>query len=108
MNENRQALNWAGQPIRPGEGYGGRPENIPESCPTVITEADICAIFENGSLTKAEAAKQLEYNTGASRASCYRALDLKGRFAKRFKEDENGILAWRGSERSHVSRLKGN
>ena len=58
----------------------------------MITEADICAIFENGSLTKAEAAKQLEYNTGASRASCYRAL---GRFGKRLK-DENGMLAWRG------------
>jgi|SRR5947208_2189665 len=108
MNENRQALNWAGQPIRPGEGYGGRPENIPESCPTVITQADLAAIFENGSLTRAEAAKLLEAFTGASRATCYRALDLKGRFAKRFKEDENGILAWRGSERSHVSRLKGN
>ena len=90
MKQNPQ-LNWAGEIIREGEGYGGRPENIPESCPTVITEADICAIFENGSLTKAEAAKQLEYNTGASRASRYRAL---GRFGKRLK-DENGMLAWR-------------
>ena len=110
MNENRQALNWAGQPIRPGEGYGGRPENIliPEERPAVITETDLAAIFENGSLTRAEATKLLEAFTGASRATCYRALDLKGRFAKRFKEDENGILAWRGSERSHVSRLKGN
>jgi hypothetical protein len=24
-------LNWAGEPIREGEGYGGRPENIPET-----------------------------------------------------------------------------
>jgi hypothetical protein len=24
-------LNCAGQPIRPGEGYGGRPEQIPET-----------------------------------------------------------------------------
>ena len=93
MKQNPQ-LNWAGEIIREGEGYGGRPENIPESCPTVITEADICAIFENGSLTKAEAAKQLEYNTGASRASCYRALDLKGRFTKRLK-NENGRISWR-------------
>jgi len=26
-----QELNWAGQPIRDGEGYGGRPENIPKT-----------------------------------------------------------------------------
>jgi hypothetical protein len=31
-------LNYAGQPIRPGEGYGGRPENIPEGCPPVLGE----------------------------------------------------------------------
>jgi hypothetical protein len=24
-------LNWAGEPVREGEGYGGRPENIPET-----------------------------------------------------------------------------
>jgi hypothetical protein len=88
-------LNWAGQPIRPGEGYGGRPENIPEERPIVVTETDLAAIFENGSLPRAAAAKALQASTGASRATCYRALDLKGRFAKRLK-DENGMLAWRG------------
>jgi len=90
-------LNWAGQPIRPGEGYGGTPEHIllPEEHPTVVTETDLAAIFENGSLTRAEAAKLLQAFTGASRATCYRALDLKGRFAKRLR-DENGMLAWRG------------
>jgi len=29
-------LNWAGQPIRPGEGYGGRSEHIPEGSPQVL------------------------------------------------------------------------
>ncbi len=38
MNEKRIELNWAGQPIRPGEGYGGRPENIPEGCSQVLGE----------------------------------------------------------------------
>jgi hypothetical protein len=38
MSEGVQ-LNYAGQPIRPGEGYGGRPENIPEGCPPVLGEA---------------------------------------------------------------------
>jgi hypothetical protein len=37
MSEGVQ-LNYAGQPIRPGEGYGGRPENIPEGCPPVLGE----------------------------------------------------------------------
>jgi hypothetical protein len=31
-------LNYAGQPIRPGEGYCGRPENTPEGCPPVLGE----------------------------------------------------------------------
>jgi len=31
-------LNWAGQPIRPGEGYGGDPKRIPQpsGSPTVL------------------------------------------------------------------------
>jgi hypothetical protein len=97
MTQEAVQLNWAGQPIGDGEGYGGRPENIPipEKRPTVITETDLAALFENGSLPRAEAAKLLQAFTGASRASCYRALDLKGRFSKRLK-DRNGMLAWRG------------
>jgi hypothetical protein len=91
-----QPIDWCGQRIRPGFGYGGREENIllPQERSTVITETDLAAIFENGSLPRAEAAKLLQANTGTSRATAYRALDIKGRFAKRLK-DENGMLAWR-------------
>ena len=99
MNENKKVaqLDWAGQPIRERQGYGGRPENIvePEEHPTLVTESDLAAIFENGALTRAEATKLLQALTGASRATCYRALDPKGRFTKRLR-DENGMLAWRG------------
>jgi len=95
MNEKGIEVNWAGQPIKPGCGYGGRPEHIPKELPTVVTETDLAPIFENGSLPRAAAAKALQASTGASRATCYRALDLEGRFAKRLK-DENGMLAWRG------------
>jgi hypothetical protein len=92
-----------------GEGYGGRPENIPEGCPAVlgqsgsaagidrrevICEADVAAIFDNGPLTKTEAARQLEANTGASRATCYRAFDNKGRFATHLHFDKGKIM-WR-------------
>jgi hypothetical protein len=48
----------------------------------IITEADVRAVLENGALTKAEAAKKLETNTGAHRTSCYRALEPDGRFGK--------------------------
>jgi hypothetical protein len=48
----------------------------------LITETDVAAIFRNGALKKAEAVKQLESNTGAHRASCYRALEPDGRFAR--------------------------
>jgi hypothetical protein len=97
MTQETVQLDWAGQPIRLGGGYGGRPENtpMPEERPTVITETDLTTLFESGSLPRAEAAKVLQAVTGASRATCYRALDPKGRFAKRLK-DENGMLAWRG------------
>jgi hypothetical protein len=98
MRQEAVQLNWAGQPIREGEGYGGRPENIPipiPEHPKVITETDLAAVFENGSLPRSAAAKLLQAFTGASRATCYRALDLKGRFAKRLLKDENGMLAWR-------------
>ena len=99
MNQNKKVaqLDWAGQPIRERQGYGGRPENIvvPEEHPTLVTESDLAAIFENGSLPRAEAAKLLQALTGASRATCYRALDLKGRFAKCLR-GENGMLVWRG------------
>jgi len=93
MNEKGIELDWAGQPIRQGEGYGGRPENIPE-CAVAVTETNLAAIFENGPLTRAEAAKLLQSNTGASRATCYRVLDLKGRFAKSLR-NENDMLTWR-------------
>jgi hypothetical protein len=106
---NRVELNWAGGVIRPGEGYGGRPENTPEGCPPVlgapgdvpkrdrrevINEDDVAAIFDKGPLTKAKAAEKLGVNTGASRASCYRAFDERGRFARHLRL-RNGKLTWR-------------
>ena len=93
MAQEAVQLNWAGQPVEKW-GYGGRPEHILEERPTVVTETDLAAIFENVSLPRAAAAKALQAATGASRATCYRALDLKGCFGKRLK-DENGMLAWR-------------
>ena len=102
-----QKLNWAGQPIREGEGYGGRPENIPETWgrkPALaaakhyeaITEGHVAEVFGNGaySLTCAEAAKRLEELTGAHRTSCYRALRPNGRFAKHLHSDGT-MLCWR-------------
>ena len=94
-------LNWAGQPIRPGDfGYGGRPERIPEEWPPekyqreVITEKHMCAVFEYGPLTKAEAAKKLQSLTGAHRTSCYRALNPNGRFARHLRI-EGTRLSWK-------------
>jgi hypothetical protein len=60
----------------------------------VISESDVAAAFEGGPLTKAEAVKQLQSKTGASSASCYRALELDGRFAKHLRV-EKGRLTWR-------------
>jgi hypothetical protein len=89
--------------------YGGRPEQIREGCPAVlgapgdapkrdrrevIREEDVAAIFKDGPLTKAEALQKLAANTGASRATCYRALDETGRFAGHLR-NENGKLSWR-------------
>jgi hypothetical protein len=108
MNRQPPELNWAGWPIRPGETYGGRPE-IPVGCPPVlggsgdapkkdrrevICEDDLAAIFDNGPLTKAEAAEKLGARTGASRATCYRALDDWGRFASHLHY-EKGKIRWR-------------
>ena len=101
-------LNWAGWPIGPGESYYGRSENIPEGCPAVqgapgdapkrdrrevIREDDVAAIFKDGPLSKVDAVKQL-VSQGVSRATCYRALDETGRFAKHLRL-ENGKLSWR-------------
>jgi hypothetical protein len=97
-------LNWAGQPIRAGEGYGGRPENIPKTWGQkpakpaakhyeVITKSDVGEVFGFGehTLTKAEAAKRLQALTGGHRVSCYRSLR---RFGKHLHSD--GImLSWR-------------
>jgi hypothetical protein len=102
-------LNWAGQPIREGQGYGGRPENIPETWSqklakaaakqqhyAVITEGDLCEVFGGGAykLTRAEAAKLLELLTGAHRTSCYRALKLDSRFAQHLRT-HGTMLSWR-------------
>ena len=105
-------LDWCGQPIKPGQGYGGREENISETWsqnPTtsratekqhkhfeVITERDVCEVFGGGAdkLTRAEAAKLLEELTGAHRTNCYRALRLNGRFARHLHTD-GATLRWR-------------
>ena len=110
MRQVRQ-LNWCGHPYDPEKGesyYGGRPEQIREGCPAVlgvpgdvprkdrrevIHEDDVATIFKDGPLTKAEAVRQLA-SQGASRATCYRALDEKGRFAQHLRL-ENGKLSWR-------------
>ena len=98
-----QQINWAGQPIRPGEGYGGRPENIPGKPPAakqqhfaVITEQDVAEIFghDGRSLRRTEAVKLLEELTGAHRTNCYRALRLNGRFARHLHA-EGRTLSWR-------------
>jgi hypothetical protein len=60
----------------------------------VICEDDVAAVFDKGALTKAEAAEKLGARTGASRATCYRALDERGRFAKHLRY-ENGKVRWR-------------
>jgi hypothetical protein len=101
-------LNYASQPIRPGEGYGGRPEHIPETWSQrlakaaakqqhcAVTEGDMCEVFGNGSytLTLAEAAKLLEQLTVAHRTSCYRALKLDGCFGRHLHTDGT-TLTWR-------------
>ena len=105
-----QQLNWAGQPIRDGEGYGGRPENIPKTLGqkpalaaakkpqhfAVITKEALSKVFGNGTyrLTRAEAARLLELLTGAHRTSCYRALRLEGRFGRHLHSD-GAMLSWR-------------
>jgi hypothetical protein len=96
--------------MQEGESYyGGQPEQIREGCPAVlgapanapkrdrrevIREDDVALVFKGGPLTKTEAAGKLGANTGASRATCYRALDSQGRFANHLRY-ENGKLSWR-------------
>jgi len=101
-------LNCAGQPIRPGEGYGGRPEQIPETRSQklakaaakqqhgAVTEGDMCEVFGNDSytLTLTEAAKLLEQLSGAHRTSCYRALKMDGPFGRHLHTDCT-TLTWR-------------
>jgi hypothetical protein len=103
-------LNWAGLPIREGEGYGGRPENIPKTWGrkpalaaakqhrhyAVITEEDLAEVFGHGTckLSRSEAAKLLQVRTSAHRTTCYRALRLNGRFARHLQSDGT-TLNWR-------------
>jgi hypothetical protein len=105
-----QKLNWAGQPIRDGEGYGGRPENIPKTWSNkaaqsatkqhqhyaAITAEDLAEIFGRGAfkLSRSKAAKLLEARTNAHRTSCYRALRLTGRFGQHLHSD-GAMLSWR-------------
>jgi hypothetical protein len=101
-------LNWAGQPIRPGESYGGKPEHISDSWSEklvkaaanqrhcAVTEEDMAEIFVNGACkrTKAEAVHLLEQRTGAHRTSCYRYLRLDGPFSRHLYADGT-MLGWR-------------
>ena len=88
MNESVQ-LNWTGQPIRRGGYYGGRAEFLPREDRgdkrEKITLNDLWEVWENGPLPRALAAKKLQHITGASRATCYRALEEDGRFAKHLR-----------------------
>ena len=59
-----------------------------------IGETDVRAVFADGPLTKPEAAKLLESNTGAHRTSCYRALEPSGRFGKHLRVDEEDRINW--------------
>ena len=90
-----------GQPIRRGGVYGGRAEFLPREDRRdrreKIIQNDLMEVFENGALTKALAAKELQRNTGASRASCYRALQPRGRFAKHL-HFEADLVYWRRCE----------
>jgi len=103
------ALNWCGHPMQQGESYGGRPDQIREGCPAVlgapanapqrdrrevVCEDDVAAVLKGGPLTKAEAAGKLGAGTGASRATCYRALDETGRFGRHLCCDK-GKISWR-------------
>jgi hypothetical protein len=101
-------LNWAGQPIRHGESYGGKPEHISDSWSeklalvasrqrhNVVTEEDLAEVFGHGAyeLPVFWRRKLLEELTGAHRTSCYRALRLKGRFARHLRA-EGRMLSWR-------------
>jgi hypothetical protein len=95
-------LNWCGQPIREGEGYGGRPENISKirfissKQHYCVTESHLAEVFGNGAhkLTRALAAKRLEELTGIHRTNCYRSLRLDGRFARHLHSD-GAMLSWR-------------
>jgi hypothetical protein len=60
----------------------------------LITELDVRAVLKSGALTLAEAAKQLESNTGAHRTSCYRALNPDGRFGKHL-HIEGERISWK-------------
>jgi len=101
-----QQLDWAGLPIKPGEAYGGRPENIPKTSGNpparpaakqyeVITENDVAEVFGGGSrkLRLAEAAQQLQVLTSTHRTTAYRALRVTGRFAHHLHTDGR-MLSW--------------
>ena len=100
-------LNWCGQPIGPGESYGGKPEHISETWGQkpalaaakhyeVITESDVAEVFGFGEhkLTRAEAAKRLERLTHTHRTAAYRALRPHGRFGGHLCA-EGKLPSWR-------------
>jgi hypothetical protein len=92
MNQSNQFfhVDWAGQKIPCRGGfYGGKAEFLPRedrrNKREKITVNDLSEVLENGPLSRALAAKKLQDITGASRASCYRALQPGGRFDKHLR-----------------------
>jgi len=80
--------------FKPVEGFDWDTFDAPADGRETIREMDVAAVFKNGALTRADAVKQLEDRTDASRASCYRVLKPDGRFSKHLHEDDDGKLTW--------------
>src|SRR5260370_41605073 len=102
-------LNWGGNQSATVKDTAGRAENIPKTWSRKPAQAAAkqqhYAVITEGSpgrslwtrrvqITRAEAAKLLGALTSAHRTSCYRALRLKGRFARHLHSDGT-TLSWR-------------
>jgi hypothetical protein len=102
-------LNWCGQPIREGEGYGGRPENIPKTWGkkpaqpaakqhqhfSVIEEEDLAEVFSHrttGSENTANGSFALLSNTTGYRNTANGVAALE-RDTTGFENTANGVTA---------------
>lgn len=69
-------------------GTGGKGERVS------ITEADVAAVFPNGSFaTRKQAIESLRERTGCGQSAAYNALSLEGRFKAHLREDGT-FLRW--------------